>query len=167
MKPTFSDWPCTVARTMEVFGDSWSILIMRDASLGLTRFDEFHKSLGIARNTLSDRLNRLVDHEVMFKQLYQDNPPRNEYLLTEKGRDFWGVLESLRAWGLRWTDGGPVAKTFHHQPCGHELNTRTVCASCGEDVTLKDTEIRVVPGFATDLALKSAGGADLASASSR
>jgi DNA-binding HxlR family transcriptional regulator len=152
MKPTFSEWPCTMARTMEVFGDSWSILIVRDASFGLTRFDDFHKSLGIARNTLSDRLNRLVDHQVMVKQLYQDNPPRNEYLLTEKGREFYIVLESLRAWGARWTGDGEVEHTFHHETCGHELETRTVCASCGEDVRLEDTQMRDAPGFPKNLA---------------
>lgn len=151
MKPTFSQWPCTVARTVDVFGDSWSLLIMRDASLGFTRFDDFHKSLGIARNTLSDRLNRLVDNGVMVKRLYQDNPPRNEYVLTEKGRDFWGVLEALRAWGGRWTKG-PIANSFHHTTCGHELEVRTVCAACGDDVTLESTDIQVDPSFAANVA---------------
>lgn len=141
-----------MARTLEVFGDSWSMLIVRDASAGITRFDDFHKSLGIARNTLSDRLNRFVDQGIMVKRLYQDNPPRNEYLLTEKGADFWGAMDAMRAWGTRWlSDSGPVSNTFHHH-CGHELNTRTVCASCGEDVKIADVELRPAPGFEEELA---------------
>src|SRR6267378_397325 len=115
MKQGLSDWPCSVARVMELFGDAWTPLIMRDVFYGLSRFDEFQKSLGVARNTLSDRLNRLVDAGVLTKRLYQDNPPRNEYLLTEQGRDFFPVLVAMVNWGDRWLDGGEGAPvTLHH-----------------------------------------------------
>src|SRR5262249_19404839 len=109
VKAEFSDWPCSLARTVDVFGDSWTLLIVRDALQGLARFDEFKRSLNVAGNTLSDRLGRLVDAGVMTKRFYQDNPPRYEYLLTEKGRDFFPVLTGMLAWGDRWLDVGAGA----------------------------------------------------------
>jgi DNA-binding HxlR family transcriptional regulator len=148
MKQELSDWPCSVARVVELFGDTWTPLIMRDLYHGLTRFDDFQRSLGVARNTLSDRLNRLVEAGVVSKRLYQDNPPRNEYLLTEKGRDFFGVLLAIADWGDRWLDGqrgAPV--TFHHLACGHDLGTRTICTGCGESVGSHEIEFRVGPGY--------------------
>jgi DNA-binding HxlR family transcriptional regulator len=148
MKSTFSNWPCSVARVMDVFGDAWTPLIMRDAVQGVTRFDDFQKSLGVARNTLSDRLNKLVDSGVLVKRLYQDNPPRNEYLLTDMGRDFFPVLVAIRNFGDRWLDGGQGAPvTLHHLSCGHDLGSRSICSSCGEDVVLGDIEFRVGPGY--------------------
>ena len=78
MNREFSEWPCSLARAVGVFGDSWTLLIVRDGLQGLTRFDEFQRSLNIARNTLSDRLGKLVDAGVMTKRFYQDNPPRYE-----------------------------------------------------------------------------------------
>jgi len=80
---------CPIARGLDVLGERWTLLILRDAMYGLTRYDEFQRSLHIARNTLSDRLGKLVDAGVMTKRFYQDNPPRYEYLLTEMGRDFF------------------------------------------------------------------------------
>lgn len=148
MKQSFAKWPCSIARAMELVGDAWTFLIMRDAVQGLTRFDEFQKSLGVARNTLSDRLNKLVDSGVLVKRLYQDNPPRNEYILTEMGRDFFPVLAAIRTWGDTWLDeglGAPV--TLHHHSCGHDLGARTVCDSCGGDVALENVEFRVGPGY--------------------
>jgi DNA-binding HxlR family transcriptional regulator len=148
MKQELSDWPCSVARVVELFGDTWTPLIMRDLYHGLTRFDEFQSSLGVARNTLSDRLNRLVEAGVVSKRLYQDNPPRNEYLLTEKGRDFFGVLLAMADWGDRWLDGALGAPvTFHHLACGHDLGTRTICTGCGDSVASHDIEFRLGPGY--------------------
>jgi DNA-binding HxlR family transcriptional regulator len=148
MKQELSDWPCSVARVVELFGDTWTPLIMRDLYHGLTRFDEFQSSLGVARNTLSDRLNRLVEAGVVSKRLYQDNPPRNEYLLTDKGRDFFGVLLAMADWGDRWLDGALGAPvTFHHLSCGHDLGTRTICTGCGDSVGSHEIEFRVGPGY--------------------
>jgi DNA-binding HxlR family transcriptional regulator len=148
MTQRLASWPCSVARVVELFGDTWTPLIMRDLYHGLSRFDDFQRSLGVARNTLSDRLNRLVEAGVVSKRLYQDNPPRNEYLLTEKGRDFFGVLLAMADWGDRWLDedrGAPV--TFHHLHCGQDLGVRTICAGCGERVSLQQIEFRVGPGY--------------------
>ncbi|MFE9320646.1 winged helix-turn-helix transcriptional regulator [Nocardia sp. NPDC052278] len=146
MKSTFSDPACSVARTVELFGDSWTPLIMRDAIMGTRRFDEFQKSLGIARNVLSNRLTRLVERGVMTKQLYQEHPPRREYILTDKGRDFFSVLIAMREWEARWLDEGSAdSVTLHHSSCRHELIARTICGSCGADITLDDIEFHVEP----------------------
>ncbi|MGJ0509730.1 MAG: winged helix-turn-helix transcriptional regulator [Methylocystis sp.] len=91
--------PCPVARSLERVGEWWSILILRDASLGLTRFDQFQRSLDISPNMLTRRLNALVDADLLERRRYSIRPPRDEYILTEKGRDFWPVLCSLLAWG--------------------------------------------------------------------
>jgi len=90
---------CSVAQTLEIVGERWTWLIVRDAFLGLTRFDEFQESLGIARNVLADRLKRLVDAGVFERRLYAARPPRSEYVLTETGRDLFTALNALRQWG--------------------------------------------------------------------
>src|SRR5690606_11883500 len=93
---------CSVAQTLEVVGEWWSLLIVRDALLGVSRFDEFQERLGISRNVLNDRLGRLVAEGVLEKVPYQDNPPRSDYRLTDKGRALWTVVEAMREWGDRW-----------------------------------------------------------------
>ncbi len=148
MREPLSAWPCSIARVFAVFGDPWTPLIVRDAFYGLTRFDEFHKSLGVARNTLSDRLNRLVEVGMFTKELYQDNPPRNAYLLTDMGRDSFAALAGMVAWGDRWLDGGngsPI--TLHHLSCGVDLGVDTVCSACKEPIAMHDVEFRVGPGY--------------------
>jgi DNA-binding HxlR family transcriptional regulator len=135
-----------------VFGDSWTLLIVRDALQGLTRFDEFKRSLNVAGNTLSDRLGRLVDAGVMTKRFYQDNPPRYEYLLTEKGRDFFPVLTGMLAWGDRWLDDGAGAPVvLHHHEPDHKIVPRVVCSECGEPVVHSDIQFCVGPGYPDDI----------------
>src|SRR6202789_3226714 len=97
----FDKMPCPVARSLERVGEWWSILILRDAFMGLTRFDQFQKSLGIAPNMLTRRLTTLVDSGLLERRLYSERPPRDEYVLTERGRDFRPVLLTLVAWGNR------------------------------------------------------------------
>ena len=92
---------CPVARTLERVGDAWSLMILRDATHGLTRFDQFRKSLGVAPNILADRLGRLVEAGFLERRRYSERPPRDEYVLTEIGRDFQPVLFSLMAFGNR------------------------------------------------------------------
>jgi len=152
VKAEFADWPCSLARTVDVFGDSWTLLIVRDALQGLTRFDEFKRSLNVAGNTLSDRLGRLVDAGVMTKRFYQDNPPRYEYLLTEKGRDFFPVLTGMLAWGDRWLDDGAGAPVvLHHHEPDHKIVPRVVCTECGEPVVHSDIQFCVGPGYPDDV----------------
>jgi len=151
MKRNLSAWPCSVARSLELVGDAWSALILRDAFHGLRRFDDFHNSLGLARNTLSDRLNKLVEGGLLSRRPYQNNPPRNEYVLTEKGKDFFPVLAALLAWGDRWLDGGDGAPvTLHHKAHLHPLRISMVCGDCGESVASDDVEFRLGPGYPDD-----------------
>jgi DNA-binding HxlR family transcriptional regulator len=119
---------------------------------GLTRFDEFQRSLNVARNTLSDRLNKLVDAGVMTKRFYQDNPPRYEYVLTERGRDFFPVLAAMLSWGDKWLDdGGGAPVTLHHHTFGHDLVTQVTCLECGEAVKHQDIQFVVGPGYPDDV----------------
>jgi DNA-binding HxlR family transcriptional regulator len=100
-RTSFDDMQCPIARSLERVGEWWSILILRDAFLGLTRFDQFQKSLGIAPNMLARRLNGLVESGLLERRLYSERPPREEYVLTERGRDFRPVLWAILAWGNR------------------------------------------------------------------
>jgi DNA-binding HxlR family transcriptional regulator len=95
----FDDMPCPIARSLERVGEWWSILILRDAFKGVSRFDQFQKSLGIAPNMLTRRLNTLVESGLLERRLYSEKPPRHEYVLTARGRDFRPVLWALMAWG--------------------------------------------------------------------
>src|SRR5277367_6053136 len=96
---SFGNMQCPIARSLERVGEWWSILILRDASLGLARFDEFQESLGIAPNMLTRRLNALVESGLLERRRYSERPPRDEYVLTARGRDFRPVLWALLAWG--------------------------------------------------------------------
>ena len=100
-RKTFRHMPCPVARTLDRVGEWWSMLILRDAFHGLTRFDQFQASLEIAPNMLTRRLNALVEDGFLERRLYSQRPPRHEYVLTDKGRDFWPVLVALTAYGNR------------------------------------------------------------------
>ena len=100
-RKSFGNMPCPIARSLERVGEWWSILILRDALHGMTRFDEFQKSLGIAPNMLTRRLNALVEAGLLERRRYSERPPRDEYLLTERGRDFRPVVLALLAWGNR------------------------------------------------------------------
>lgn len=152
-RKSFDAWPCSIARTVDLLGDAWTLLILRELYYGETRFEGFVSALGIPRNTLTDRLTLLVDKELLERRTYQSDPVRQEYLLTEKGRDFFGVLAAINAWGDRWLssdDGIPVL--MRHEPCGHELQGTVVCADCGSPVRLEDVTVRPGPGYPTRLA---------------
>jgi DNA-binding HxlR family transcriptional regulator len=98
-RKSFGNMPCPIARSLERVGEWWSILILRDALHGFTRFDKFQKSLGIAPNMLTRRLNALVEAELLERRRYSERPPRDEYVLTARGRDFRPVIVALLAWG--------------------------------------------------------------------
>ncbi|MDE2583643.1 MAG: helix-turn-helix transcriptional regulator [Rhodospirillales bacterium] len=100
-RTSFGNMHCPIARSLERVGEWWSILILRDAFYGLARFDEFQKSLGVAPNMLTRRLNALVEAGLLERRRYQERPPRYEYVLTARGRDFHPVLLALLAWGNR------------------------------------------------------------------
>lgn len=134
---------CSVARTLEVIGEWWTMLVVREAFNGVRRFDHFQARLGIARNVLAARLQRLVDFGILERRLYQERPERFEYRLTERGLDLYPVLISLMRWGDRWLagpDGPPL--TLNHEPCGHELGATLSCVNCGQEIRPRDVRPR-------------------------
>ncbi len=102
----FNDWHCSIARTIDLMGDAWTPLVLREAFYGKQRFEEFLERLGISRNLLTIRLKNLVKEELLIKVKYQERPPRYEYKLTDKGRDFFNVLAAMMQWGDKWLDAG-------------------------------------------------------------
>jgi DNA-binding HxlR family transcriptional regulator len=143
---TYDDQNCSIARALEVVGERWTLLILRDAFLGVRRFDDFQQDLGVSRGVLAQRLQWLVDEEILERRSYQENPERFEYRLTEKGRDLWPVIMALVHWGDRYEaeDGPP--RLFLHRECGGEITDRRTCAKCGAEVTVRDVETRLGPG---------------------
>jgi DNA-binding HxlR family transcriptional regulator len=136
---------CSIARTLEVIGDRWTLLILRDAFRGVRRFDAFQHDLGIARNLLANRLGKLVDHGVLERRLYSSRPPRHEYRLTPKGIDLSPALVALMRWGDKHlsADGGPPLDLVHGR-CGDLVDQSFLCHTC--DVTVSPTAIRSRPG---------------------
>jgi len=155
------DYPnqlCSIANSLEVIGERWSLLIVRDVFNGNRRFGEMQSSLGVARNVLSARLQRLVDEDILERRQYQESPARYEYFLTEKGLDLWPTLIALLNWGDRYSPspGGPP-KLIRHKVCGGHVSERGVCEECGETLTARDAIQVPGPGRAAALAAAGAG----------
>jgi DNA-binding HxlR family transcriptional regulator len=129
----------SVAKALEVIGERWSLLIVRTVMHGNRRFGEMQESLGIARNVLSARLQRLVDEDILERRAYQEHPPRYEYFLTEKGLDLWPALIALLHWGDRYspTPGGP-RRLIVHKGCGGRVGDRGICEACGKVLHARD-----------------------------
>jgi DNA-binding HxlR family transcriptional regulator len=132
---TTSPRVCSVARTLEVVGEKWALLAIREVFLGNGRFDEMARRTGAPRDTLAARLRSLVGAGILDRVQYSDHPPRCEYRLTDAGRDLYPVILTLRHWGDVYLSGkkGPPHPLSHD--CGHPLVPRLVCEACGEDVT--------------------------------
>jgi len=143
-RTSFEDMTCSVAQTLDVVGEWWSLLIVRDAFLGVTRFDDFQAGLGISRNILTRRLNHLVDNGILKRVPYSDRPPRSEYRLTDKGRDLWHVVTAMRQWGDRWAASGGPPLEIRHTACGHVVTAVPACSHCGE--ALDARSVTAVPG---------------------
>lgn len=136
---------CSIARSLDIVGDRWTILILRDAFRGIRRFDEFRRDLDIPRAVLSDRLRRLVDGGVLVRRRYSDHPPRDEYRLTPMGLELSPVLVGLMQWGDRWLGGpGGPPTVLVHEPCGTEVRIGLHCFTCDEP--FRPTEIASRPG---------------------
>src|SRR6478735_6271922 len=126
-----NDYPgeiCSIARSLEVVGERWSLLIVRDVMNGRRRFDELQKGLGVARNVLSARLGRLIEEDILERRAYQHGPYRYESFLTEKGLDLWPALVALLAWGDRYSptaEGPPML--IVHKECGGPVSDRGIC----------------------------------------
>ena len=145
-RTSFETMNCSVAQCLEVIGEWWSMLIVRDAFLGVRRFDDFQSRLGISRNILATRLTSLVEAGVLQKVPYQERPLRHEYRLTEQGRDLWPVLTAMREWGDRWAapDGAPLEVV--HDACGEIMMIDRRCQTCGEHVDHRTVHTRPGPG---------------------
>ncbi|PZF85348.1 winged helix-turn-helix transcriptional regulator [Jiangella anatolica] len=141
----YSGQDCSLARALELVGERWTPLILRDAFVGVRRYRDFLDHLDIPRAVLAARLQALVDAGVMAKERYQDSPPREEYVLTAKGRELWPALHLLGQWGEQHlTERGP-RRLYTHLPCGSRLRNGS-CPSCGA-VELEDVEVRPGPGL--------------------
>jgi DNA-binding HxlR family transcriptional regulator len=145
------DYPgqvCSIARALEVTGERWTLLILRDAVLGLTRFEEFEESLGIASNTLTSRLKLLCDEEVLERVPDPQCPGRPKYVLTEKGRELGPALIVLMKWGDRYypTPNGPPRLTLH-AGCGGSVGPDLRCDRCGQPVTPGEIDLQPGPGL--------------------
>jgi len=136
-----SDQPCLIARSLALVGDAWSMLIMRDAHAGLTRFDDFRKSLGIAPTMLTARLSSLTEEGLLVKRRYSDRPPRYEYMLTEAGRDFLPVLFAIGAWGNKHRGGGEEVTRFFDAETGTEIDPVTIDRVTGAPVGTRPIRI--------------------------
>jgi DNA-binding HxlR family transcriptional regulator len=132
-RKSFAGMTCPIARTLDIVGEWWTLLIVRDALVGATRFDQFRRT-GIADNILSSRLDLLVQEGIMERRAYQEHPPRYEYVLTEKGRDLLPVIISLARWGMKWTDAPGEPPQLIHTRCGSEMGLDFRCPTCGEEV---------------------------------
>jgi DNA-binding HxlR family transcriptional regulator len=134
-RKSFEDMRCSVAQALEVVGEWWTLLIVRDLLMGVARFDDLQSRLGIARNVLTDRLTTLIDAGIVERRAYQHNPERYDYRLTDKGADLWIAVNALREWGDRWAapEGPPVE--LRHRDCGGEVHLHAICDACGERIT--------------------------------
>jgi DNA-binding HxlR family transcriptional regulator len=146
-KTALSEIVCSIARTVDAVGERWTPLILRDLFVGLTRFEDLRRDLGIATNVLTARLDALQQHGIVETREYQTNPVRHEYLLTERGRDLYPVLTMLITWGDKWLAGpaGPPALVVHRE-CEQVTAGVVVCQHCGSPLTAENVYWRPGPG---------------------
>jgi DNA-binding HxlR family transcriptional regulator len=138
---------CSVARTISVIGDRWTLLILRDCFLRVRRFDEFHARLGITRHRLAERLRKLVESGVLRRVPYQKKPERFEYILTQKGLDLYPIMMAVVHWGdthMLEEHGRPLLHT--HKSCGHDFDPVMICSECGQPLTAKEVHTHPGPG---------------------
>lgn len=146
-RSSFSDMPCSVAKTLDIIGEWWTLLILRDVFYGVRRFEALRSHLGISRKVLTGRLERLTDEGVLKKSLYQTKPSRSEYKLTSKGLDLIPVLLTIMNWGDKWMSGpGKTPVIFVHKDCGEETTPKLVCSGCGGDLNAHNIYPKAGPG---------------------
>src|SRR5438477_6613422 len=137
---TYESQNCSIARTLEVLGDRWTILLLRDAFLRVRRFEDFQRDLGIARNVLADRLQRLVDEDILERRRYQERPERFEYRLTAKGLELWPIVVEMLHWGDKHAIDGKPPLVLRHRDCGGEVGDRRICTRCGAELEATDVK---------------------------
>ena len=150
-RANLAELECSLARTLQIVGEWWALLVLRDICFGWNRFEEIHEHLGIARNILKARLDTLVEQGMVERHRYQQRPDRFEYVPTDKAIDFVPALLALVAWGDRWTapDGPPLI--FTHRPCGHDTDATVVCSACSAPLARADIDFRPGPGLSEPL----------------
>jgi len=139
LQRSYPNQKCSVAAALELIGERWTLLIIRELLLGVHRFSDLQADLGIARNVLQARLQRLVEHRIVERRRYHDHPPRDGYHLTDRGLDLWPAVVTLMQWGDRHLprpDGPPV--TLTHRGCGGELDAHLCCVRCGAPLGPRD-----------------------------
>ncbi|MES3028335.1 MAG: helix-turn-helix domain-containing protein [Pseudomonadota bacterium] len=138
--------PCSVARSVAVIGDRWTLMILRDCFLGVRRFEAFQARLGISRTIIADRLKHLTQEGVLRRVAYQDSPTRYEYRLTDKGLELHPVVMAIVHWGDRHYAGAAGPPLLHrHKTCGCDFHPVQTCSECGEPVDARAVETR--PGL--------------------
>src|SRR5262245_47794289 len=145
----FADMVCSIARTLDVVGDQWSPLTLRDVFVAISRFDEIQQDLGISRKILTERLNWLVEQGVIERRPYSSRPPRYEYALTAKGLELCDILLVMVRWGDKWTAGeaGPPV-LYRHHACGHISHVDLHCSHCDRPMHAGDVDVLPGPGAA-------------------
>jgi len=150
LRRTYDLQHCSVAATLELLGERWTILILRDVFLGIHRFDDFQRRLGIARNVLTDRLGFLVAEDILERRRYQERPERFEYRLTQKGLDLWPIVVEMLRWGDKHAIDGKPPLVLRHRDCGGKVGDRRVCTRCGAELGPADVHAEAGPGARPD-----------------
>jgi DNA-binding HxlR family transcriptional regulator len=146
-RTSFSTMACSIARSLDVVGEPWTPLIVRDLWLGRNKFDDIEGNLKLSRKVLTQRLKTLVEEGVVERRPYQQNPDRYEYVLTDKGQELANILLALMAWGDRWASHGQgPPMLLRHTSCGKRTHATITCAHCGEPLVVSDVTIAPGPG---------------------
>lgn len=140
---------CSLSRAVERVGEPWTLMILRECFLKSRRFEEFQRLTGASPYLLSQRLKQLCADDILTKRLYCEQPKRYEYILTEKGRDLWPVIMTLKAWGDKWL-GEPDAVVLTHKGCGKQMVPQLACPECGEPMCAYDCRPEVSPELQTE-----------------
>jgi DNA-binding HxlR family transcriptional regulator len=146
----FGDMACSIARTLDVIGEPWSPLILRDIYAGINRFEQIQQDLGISRKVLTERLKWLVESGVLERHAYSERPPRHEYRLTGKGTELCDLLLVMVRWGDRWLAGeaGPPV-LYRHHACGQISHVELHCSVCDQPMHATDIDVEPCPGLGT------------------
>jgi DNA-binding HxlR family transcriptional regulator len=132
--------PCSVARTLQIIGDRWTFLAVREMFFGVRRFDEFQANLGIASNILTDRLQRLAENQIIEKRQYQIRPDRYEYRFTARGRALYGPMIVMMRWGDKWLSHGRSPMILRHRKCQHDFHAEVICSECGQELDVREMD---------------------------
>lgn len=150
------DQVCSVARSLEILGERWTLLVIRDVFTGKRRFDAIQADLGVARNVLAARLARLVEEDILERRPYQQRPTRYEYFLTEKGLELWPVMVAMMDWGDRHLAAAGPPVVIRHKQCGGVVDGRGHCGRCGKRLDARDAYAEPGPGTAETAAATAA-----------